>query len=170
MVLTLNNGQSVTIFENQNVLRQIKDYIDDEIYNLLEYKYGFLEPPLSNELCILTDFDELKGRKIKYCSVHEYDYSYFCTFDGAILMFRTFDDEFNSEFCSEKRFKQILLNYEWIRTDLINHNVISTQYIDELKREQEAEDRAREQIYREVERKRKYNEYLKLKEEFEGDK
>ncbi|OSA95664.1 UNVERIFIED_ORG: hypothetical protein B2H93_04385 [Clostridium botulinum] len=163
MVLTLNNGQTITIFENQNVLRQIKGYIEDEIYKLLEYKYGFLESPISNELCILTDFDDLKGRKVKYCSVAEYDYSYFCTTDGAILMFRTFDDEFNSEFCDENRFKQILLNYECIRTDLINHNIISTQYIDKLKIEQEEKNKVREQ----KERKRKYNEYLKLKEEFE---
>ncbi|HBJ1650891.1 TPA: hypothetical protein LA460_000110 [Clostridium botulinum] len=98
MVLTLNNGQTITVYEKQNVLHQIKDYIDDEVYKLLEYKYGFLENPISNELCILTDFDDLKGRKVKYCSVAEYDYSYFCTTDGAILMFRTFDDEFNSEF------------------------------------------------------------------------
>lgn len=170
MVLTLNNGQSVTVFENQDILRQIKDYIDDELYKLLEDKYGFLENNNSSDLCILSDFDDLKGRRVKYCSVAEYDYNYFCTFDGAILMFRTFDDEFNSEFCSEKRFKQILLNYEWIRTDLINHNVISTQYIDEIKREQAEKNKAREEAYREEEKKRKYNEYLKLKAEFEEGK
>ncbi|NFH01372.1 hypothetical protein FC831_13975 [Clostridium botulinum] len=167
MVLQLNNGQSITIFEDQNILRQIKDYIDNEIYDLLEYKYGFLENNMNN-LYILNDFDDLEGRQVKYCSVAEYDYSYFCTFDGAILMYRTFDDEFNSEFCDENRFKQILLNYEWIRTDLINHNVISTQYIDGLKREQEEKNKAREHAYKEEERKRKYNEYLKLKAEFEG--
>ncbi|NFT08101.1 hypothetical protein FDF26_13715 [Clostridium botulinum] len=169
MVLALNNGQSITIFENQNVLRQIKDYIDDEIYNLLEYKYGFLEPPLSNELCILTDFDDLKGRKIKYCSVAESDYSCICTTDGALIIFKTFDDE-SVEICNEDRFKNILLYDSWIRNDLLDHNIISTQYIDEIKREQEEKNKARELAYKEEERKRKYNEYLKLKEEFEGDK
>ncbi|WP_252251258.1 hypothetical protein [Clostridium sp. VAP52] len=169
MVLTLNNGQSITVFENQNVLRQIKDYIDEEIYKLLEYKYGFLENNMNN-LYILNDFDDLEGRRVKYCSVAEYDYSYFCTFDGAILMFRTFDDEFTSEICDENRFKQVLLNYEWIRNDLINHNVISTQCIDEIKREQAEKNKAREEAYREEEKKRKYNEYIKLKAEFEGGK
>lgn len=169
MVLTLNNGQSVTIFENQNVLRQIKDYIDDELYQLLEYKYGFLENTNLNELCILTDFDDLKGRKVKYCSVAESDYSCICATDGALIIFKIFDDE-SVEICNEDRFKNILLYDSWVRNDLLDHNIISTQYIDEIKREQEVKDKAKKLAYKEEERKRKYNEYLKLKAEFEGGK
>ncbi|MBY6838665.1 hypothetical protein [Clostridium botulinum] len=168
MVLTLNDGQSITIFESQNVLRQIKDYIDDELYKLLEYKYGFLENNNSSDLCVLTDFDDLKGRKIKYFSVGESDYSYICTTDGAIVIFKIFDDE-SVEICNEDRFNNILLYDCWIRNDLLDHNIISTQYIDEIKREQDAKDKARKLAYKEEERKRKYNEYLKLKEEFEED-
>jgi hypothetical protein len=35
MVLALDNGQTVTIFKDSNLLKQIEPYIDKEIYDLL---------------------------------------------------------------------------------------------------------------------------------------
>lgn len=35
MVLTLDNGQTITIYEQQNIFPQIKEYIDIELYELI---------------------------------------------------------------------------------------------------------------------------------------
>lgn len=40
MMITLDNGENVLILEQQNILPQIKDYIDKEIYDLLEEKFS----------------------------------------------------------------------------------------------------------------------------------
>jgi hypothetical protein len=40
MVITLENGQTVTIYEKQNILPQIKEYIDKEIFELLEDSFN----------------------------------------------------------------------------------------------------------------------------------
>lgn len=46
MVITLDNGQTVTIYEDGNLLREIQPYIDKEIYNLLENAFGGVEADL----------------------------------------------------------------------------------------------------------------------------
>jgi len=46
MVLTLDNGQTVTIYEDGNVLKQIKEYIDSGLYDLLENTFGSVEADL----------------------------------------------------------------------------------------------------------------------------
>jgi chromosome segregation ATPase len=39
-MVTLDNGENVLILEQQNILPQIKEYIDKEIYDLLEEQYS----------------------------------------------------------------------------------------------------------------------------------
>ena len=56
MVITLDNGQSVTIFENDNVIEQIRPYIDAEIYDLLEEHYK------GEDSCLL-ELENLKDEK-----------------------------------------------------------------------------------------------------------
>jgi predicted nucleic acid-binding Zn-ribbon protein len=46
MVLTLDNGQTVTIYEQNNVLKQLEPYIDKEIFDLLEEQYGDIDSDL----------------------------------------------------------------------------------------------------------------------------
>lgn len=46
MVITLDNGQTVTIYEDSNLLRDIQPYIDKEIYDLLENAFGGVESDL----------------------------------------------------------------------------------------------------------------------------
>lgn len=169
MVIQLDNGQSVTIFENQNVLRQIRDYIDEEIYELLEDTFGYLEQPTPNDLLILSEFDDLMCRETKHCSVGEYSYSYFCTMDGAILMFEI-EDSSIYEICDENKIKKIILTYKDIRNDLINNNIISKQYVEKIKKEQEEQNKIKEKLIQKEQDKRDYEEYLKLKEKFGGDK
>jgi uncharacterized protein YhaN len=46
MVITLDNGQTVTIYEDSNLIREIKPYIDKEIYEVLENAFGSVEVDL----------------------------------------------------------------------------------------------------------------------------
>lgn len=46
MVIQLDNGQTVTIYEQSNLLKQIEPYIDKEIYDLLEEQYGDVKSDL----------------------------------------------------------------------------------------------------------------------------
>ena len=61
MVIQLDNGQTVTIYEQNNLLKQIKPYIDTEIFDLLEEQYGEIDDlELENEVLEdkLADKDE----------------------------------------------------------------------------------------------------------------
>jgi chromosome segregation ATPase len=49
MVITLNNGKTVTVYEKQNILPQIRDYIDNEVYELLKEKMLDIEEDLGLE-------------------------------------------------------------------------------------------------------------------------
>jgi peptidoglycan hydrolase CwlO-like protein len=40
MVITLDNGQTVTIYEQSNLLKQIEPYIDKEIFDLLYDRFN----------------------------------------------------------------------------------------------------------------------------------
>ena len=46
MVIKLENGQTITIYEDGNLLREIQLYIDKEIYDLLENAFGSVEADL----------------------------------------------------------------------------------------------------------------------------
>ena len=47
MVITLDNGQTVTIYEDSNLLRDIEPYIDKEIYDSLEEQFGTVQEDLA---------------------------------------------------------------------------------------------------------------------------
>jgi predicted nuclease with TOPRIM domain len=46
MVLILDNGQTVTIYEQSDLLKQLQPYIHKEIYDLLEEQYGDIDSDL----------------------------------------------------------------------------------------------------------------------------
>lgn len=46
MVITLDNGQTITIYEQCNLLKQIEPYIDKEIFDALYDKYNDVESDL----------------------------------------------------------------------------------------------------------------------------
>jgi septation ring formation regulator EzrA len=61
MVITLDNGQTVTIYEDNNLLKQIEPYIDKEIYDLLYDEFdGADKVVIENESLAenLTDANE----------------------------------------------------------------------------------------------------------------
>jgi chromosome segregation ATPase len=68
MVLTLDNGQTVTIYEQGNLLKQIEPYIDKEIYDLLEEQYGEIDD-LEFENEVLED--KLADKDEAYDSLEE---------------------------------------------------------------------------------------------------
>ena len=62
MVITLDNGQTVTIYEDNNILPQLRDYIDKELYELILKKatgdFGETIEDLENEIAKLEDYNE----------------------------------------------------------------------------------------------------------------
>lgn len=175
MVITLDNGQSITIYEKQNnLIKQLKPYIDEEIYELLDKRYGITDQPLSsNGIRIITDSDEMIGETIKYSNIvnnGDIDNIIIATNEGSLLI-ASIDggDEFEcaSAYCikNEEQLKYKVFADSDVRNELLQNNIISKEYVKKIKQEREI----RLQQEDEDQKKRKYEEYLKLKKEFEGD-
>lgn len=174
MVITLDNGQPITIYENNNLIKQLKPYIDKEIYELLDEKYGVIEQPLSSSnIKIVTDSEEMIGETIKYSNLNsgDLDSIIIATNEGGLLI-ASIDggDEFEcaSANCirNEEQLKYKIFANSDVRNELLQNNIISKEYVEKIKRER----KIRLQQQEEEQKKRKYEEYLKLKKEFEGGK
>lgn len=175
MVITLDDGQSVVIYENNNLIKQIEPYIDKEIYELLNKRYGFIEQPLSqNNIRLVTDSEDMIGETVKYSNiVHNGDLDdiIIATNEGSLLIANTYGgDEYSypSVSCvtNEKQLKYKIFGNKDIRNELLQNNIISKEYVEKINKEREIELKKQED-----ERKlKKYKEYLKLKQEFEKEK
>lgn len=173
MVITLDNGQPITIYENNNLIKQLKPYIDKEIYELLDEKYGITEQPLSsNGIRIVTDSEEMIGETIKYSNIvnnGDLDNVIIATNEGSLLIVNIDGgDEYSCASASciknEEQLKYKIFADSDVRNELLQNNIISKEYFEKIK--QEREKRLQQQ---EAENKKvKYEEYLKLKKEFEG--
>ena len=173
MVITLDNGQPITIYENNNLIKQLKPYIDKEIYELLDEKYGITEQPLSsNGIRIVTDSEEMIGETIKYSNIvnnGDLDNVIIATNEGSLLIVNI--DGGDGYSCAsasciknEEQLKYKIFADSDVRNELLQNNIISKEYFEKIK--QEREKRLQQQ---EAENKKvKYEEYLKLKKEFEG--
>lgn len=174
MVLTLNDGQSITIYENNNLIKQLQPYIDKEIYELLDEKYGSIEKPLSSSnIKIVTNSEEMIGETIKYSNIvncGDLNNIIIVTQEGSLLI-ADIDggDEFGCASAScirnEKQLKYKIFANSDVRNELLQNNIISKEYVEKIKQERETELKQQEA----ERKKRKYEEYLKLKKEFEGD-
>lgn len=174
MVITLDNGQYITIYENNNLIKQLKPYIDKEIYELLDIKYGIIEQPLSSiNLRIVTDGEEMIGETIKYSNIVNHgdlDNVIIATNEGSLLIANIDGgDEYSCASAScirnEEQLKYKIFGNSDVRNELLQNNIISKEYFEKIK--QEREKRLQQQ---EAENKKvKYEEYLKLKKEFEGE-
>ncbi|MEO2600964.1 hypothetical protein [Clostridium butyricum] len=174
MIITLDNGQTTTIYENGNLIKQIEPYIDKEIYELLDKRYGVVEQPLSqNNIRLVTDSEDMIGETIKYLNIVHNGYLdnvIIATNEGSLLV-GDIDgsDEYScpSVNCitNEKQLKYKIFGNEDVRSELLHNNIISKEYIEKINKEREIELKKQED-----ERKlRKYEEYLKLKKEFEKE-
>lgn len=170
MVITLDNGQSITIYENNNLIKQLKYYIDKEIYELLDDKYGVIEQPLSSSnIRIVTDSEEMIGETIKYSNIVNYGDSnnvIIATNEGGLLIASIDEYTCASVNCikNEEQLKRKIFADSDIRDELLLNNIISKEYFEKIKNERETKLQQEES----ERKKRKYEEYLKLKKEFEG--
>lgn len=175
MTITLNNGQTVTIYEKQNnLLRQLEPYIDKEIYKVLEDKYGFIDTPLcENGLKIITNTDEIIGETIKYCNLinnGDLDDVIIATNEGSLFIGSIVGgDEYSCASVSciknEAQLKYKIFANRDVIQELLENNIIDKEYINKINQERE------ERLKKEEEKRKeqKYKEYLKLKEEFEKE-
>lgn len=141
MVVTLDNGQSITIYEQQgNLIKQLKPYIDKEIYELLDEKYGVIEQPLSSSnIRIVIDSEEMIGETIKYSNLNngDLDNIIIATNEGGLLI-ASIDggDEFEcaSANCirNEEQLKYKIFADSDVRNELLQNNIINKEYIERL--------------------------------------
>lgn len=97
MVITLDNGQTITIYERGNLLKQIKPYIDKEIFDLLEEQYGdindleFENEVLENKLADQDEaYDSLEQ---DLSNANDYISELLETIDGMRQEIRELEDE-----------------------------------------------------------------------------
>lgn len=172
MVITLSNGESITIYENYNLLKQLEPYIDKEIYELLNKECSFLNNSISCEnFELVAHGEDLEGATIKYCNLNngcDLDEIIIATHEGYIMI-ADIDDGSDyscpSAYCyNEKRFKSKIVNNKHFREELLNNKIITKEYIEQLLKE----DEIRQKKLEEKIKKEEYETFLKLKEKFEG--
>lgn len=178
MIITLDNGQAITVYERQSILPQIQSYIDKEIFELLVEKFGISEQPLSlNGIRIVTNSDEMIGETIKYSNIVnncDLDNVIIATNEGSLLIANIDGgDECSctSASCikSEEQLKYKIFADSDVRNELLLNNIISKEYVDQIKQEREIRLEKEAEERKKKCKKEKYQEYLKLKEEFEGN-
>jgi len=168
MVVTLDDGQVVTIYEQGNLLKQIEPYIDKEIYDLLEEKFGFIQATYKDFNLVKYGY-ELVGQTIKHCEIGHgsvLENSIIATEEGSILILNGDCDDDNyidiKALTKEQLDRQIVKN-SYFRNELIDNNIIDKSYVQKLL---DIEKWKAKEEERKVKEKR-YAEYLKMKKEFE---
>lgn len=173
MVITLENGQTVTIYEDHPLIRQLEPYIDKEIYELLSNKYGFTDKPMQGvNMTVVKSGDELIGETIRYCNIVHYadlDDIIIATNEGKVMVSNIESgDEYGSAIanCYNKDYiEHKLVKHKDFREEMINNGIVEKGYVNMLIQEDEA--RIKRNQKKELDRK--YEEYLKLKKEFEKE-
>jgi hypothetical protein len=168
MVITLDNGQTITIYEDGNLLKQIEPYIDKEIFDLLEEKFGFIQTTYKN-FNLVQYGDELIGQTIKCCNVGngcDLENSIIATEEGNALILNADCDEdnyINVKALTKEQLDKRIVKDSYFRKELLNNNIINENYAQKLldieKWKSKEEDRK-------IKEKR-YAEYIKMKKEFE---
>lgn len=172
MIITLDNGQSITIYEQNNLLKQLEPYIDKEIFELLNDKYSYLSDSIPSEnIKLVTRGEDLIGNTIRYCNLNnlcDLDQIIIATNEGNIMVS---DIEGGGEYtcpsanCYNKpRFESKIVRDRYFRQELLENNIVGKDYVEKLLKEDELKTKQLE----EQRKNEKYQEYLKLKKEFEG--
>ena len=117
---------------------------------------------------LVNDSEELIGKVIKYCNIcHGADgneHNIIATEDGYAIFYNVNYESGDIRCFNEKGFKYAVLSWPYLKNDLINNEIITEDEIKEWKKEVEEQNKLRDQRIK----KQKYEEYLKLKKEFEG--
>ncbi|HCL4480213.1 TPA: hypothetical protein N2D99_002301 [Clostridium botulinum] len=115
---------------------------------------------------IITDGEELRGKNIKYCNLsHGVDcdeHNIICTEDNEIMFFNISED--NRIICyNEQQTKSCICVWEHIANEFIQKNIITEDELNNFK----MEIKERKELRDEKIKQQRYEEYLKLKQEFE---
>ena len=169
MILNLQNGESITIYENDDILKQLQLYIDPEIFNLLYNKFGQCESIKNlKDLYMITDIKELCGKKILYADYYD-NYLLLKTNDNCILIAEIYSDSEDAiadiNFYDENLLKKNIRYNRYLKKQLTIDNIIPQKIMNQINEEIKEENKKRLQ----QEKEKRYKEYLKLKEEFENE-
>lgn len=172
MVLTLDNGRAITIYEQGNLLKQIEPYIDKEIYDLLYDKFGFIQNTYKDFNLVKYGY-ELVGQTIKHCEIGHgsvLENSVIATEEGNVLVLNgsCSGDDYDSyiditALTKEQLDRQIVKN-NYFRNELLDNNIIDKSYVQKLLDIEKWKSKEEERKIKE----KRYAEYLKMKKEFEG--
>lgn len=169
MVLTLDNGQTVTVYEQGNLLKQIEPYIDKEIFDLLYDKFGFIQNTYKDFNLVKYGY-ELVGQTIKHCEIGHgsvLENSIIATEEGNVMILNGDCDDDNyidiKALTKEQLDRQIVKN-SYFRNELLDNNIIDRSYVQKLLDIEKFKSKEEERKVKE----RRYAEYLKMKKEFEG--
>lgn len=115
---------------------------------------------------VITNGEELRGKVIKYCNLqHGVDAdeeNIICTEDNEIMMFDITED--GRMVCyTEQKIKSCICTWKHVENELIQEGIITKDEILEFKNEI----KKRNSIRDEKIKQQRYEQYLKLKEEFE---
>lgn len=167
MVITLDNGQIITIYEDGDILKQINEYIDKELYELLEEKFGFIQTTYK-DFNLVKYGDELVGQTIKCCNIGhgcDLENSIIATEEGNVLILNAYlDDDVSVTALTKEQLDRKLAKDSYFRKELLDNNIVDKSYVQKLL---DAEKWKAKEEERKVKEKR-YTEYLKMKKEFEG--
>ena len=112
------------------------------------------------------DAEEIKGKKIKYCNIADgvdcVEHNIICTEDNDIMFFNVTSD-LRIKCYNEKQFKSCICTWSHIANELIRENIITEEELLSFKDELDNSRKIRE----DEEKQKRYEEYLKLKKEFE---
>jgi hypothetical protein len=168
MVITLDNGQTITIYEDNNLLKQIEPYIDKGIFDLLEDKFGFIQTTYKDFNLVKYGY-ELVGQTIKCCEVGHgsvLENSVIATEEGNLLILNGSCDDDNyidiTALTKEQLDRQLVKN-SYFRNELLENNIINKNYVQKLLDIEKWKSKEEEKKLKE----KRYAEYLKMKKEFE---
>jgi len=166
MVITLDNGQFALIYQDQNILPQIKEYIDKEIYDLLKEKFGFIQTTYK-DFNLVKYGDELIGQTIKCCNIGhgcDLENSIIATEEGnALILNAYFDDDVSVTALTKEQMDKKLVNDSYFRKELLDNNMVDKNYVKKLLDIEKWKVKDEERKLKE----KRYAEYIKMKKEFE---
>ncbi len=113
--------------------------------------------------------EDLRGKVIKYCNITNHgdgdEHNIICTEDNEVMMYSI--DSSGTVICyNERRIKSCICAWRHIENEFINEGIITKEEVDGFREEFEAERNARELEIK----KARYQDYLRLKTEFENYK
>ena len=168
MIITLDNGQTITIYEQGNLLKQIEPYIDKEIFDLLEDKFGFIQTTYK-DFTLVKYGDELIGQTIKCCNIGngcDLENSIIATEEGNVLILNAEcdDDYINIKALTKEQLDRMLVRDSYFRKELQDNDIVDKNYVQKLLDIEKWKAKDEERKLKE----KRYAEYIKMKKEFES--